>query len=176
MPTNIKNNVKTGPSIILGIDPGYGRVGIAIVSKEGGKETLIYSECFETEKKTLHEKRLAQISRHLHEIFHKWKPEKIAVETLLFSKNVKTALKVAEARGIILSEAAKLSIPIFEFNPNTIKLAITGYGKSDKKQIKVMIEKIAKPKNKIKHDDEYDAIAVALTCAATTLSTQIRER
>ena len=91
----------------------------------------------------------------------------MAIETLLFSKNVKTAIKVAEARGVILAAVAKRKINIFEFNPNTVKLAVTGYGKSDKKQIINMIEKLLNIRYKIKHDDEYDAIALALTCSAT---------
>ena len=96
----------------------------------------------------------------------RFKPAKVAVEELLFSKNVKTAIKVAEARGVILAEAARKKVAVFEYNPNSIKLAITGYGKSDKKQIIGMIERLVKIEHKIEFDDEYDAIAVALTCAA----------
>jgi len=111
------------------------------------------------------------IGEEIREIIKKYKPRQIAVETLLWSKNKKTALQVAEARGVILLEAAGHKIFLREFNPNQIKLAITGYGKSDKKQIICMIEKLVKLKPKKRHDDEYDAIAVALTCAAISLST-----
>ncbi len=170
---------------ILGIDPGYGRMGIAILEKRspnnGGKEILLYSECFETSEKLPHPERLALLAKKLNEIFEEWKPNKLAIETLLFSKNVKTALKVAESRGVILSEAAKRKIDIFEFNPNSIKLAVTGYGKADKKQMIDMLQiifQINKQKNKNgkeekKYDDEYDAIAVALTASVSILSTTI---
>jgi len=173
--------------IILGIDPGYGRVGIAVIEKTSKGEKLIHSECFETDAKLPHPKRLLLIGEKVCEIIEKYKPKKIAVETLLWSKNKKTALQVAEARGVILLEAARFQrmtleesapkghpqgILICEYNPNQIKLAVTGYGKSDKKQVINMIEKLIKLKPKKRHDDEYDAIATALTCAAISLSTE----
>lgn len=161
---------------ILGIDPGYGRMGIAVIEKQNGKELLLYSECFETNDTLSHGERLALLSQKLENIFSTWNIDILGIETLLFSKNVKTALKVAEARGVIISEATKRKVSVHEFNPNSIKLAVTGYGKADKKQIIQMIEMIfhvqkEKKENKI-HDDEYDAIAVALT-ASVNLSTRI---
>lgn len=160
-------------NIILGIDPGYGRVGIAIIEKTNKGEKLIHSECFETDKKLPHSQRLLLIGEKIKEIIKKYKPNKVALETLLWSKNVKTAMQVAEARGVILLEAARAKIFICEYNPNQIKLAVTGYGKSDKKQIINMVEKLLKLKNKKRLDDEYDAIATALTCAAISLSTDM---
>lgn len=165
------------PSYILGIDPGYGRIGIAIIEKTGGGEKLIHSECFETDSKLPHPKRLLLIGEKVRETIEKYQPKKIAVETLLWSKNKKTALQVAEARGVILLEAARYGVLISEYNPNQIKLAITGYGKSDKKQIINMVEKLIKLRPAIagqkRHDDEYDAIAIAITCAAISLSTDM---
>lgn len=159
-------------SYILGIDPGYGRIGIAVLKKEKGREVLIHSECFETEAKLEHSKRLLALGEKIKATIKKYKPNKIAIETLLWSKNKKTALQVAEARGVILLEAERSGVLIKEYNPNQIKLAVTGYGKSDKKQIINMIEKLIKLKPTKRHDDEYDAIAVALTCAVITLSTE----
>jgi crossover junction endodeoxyribonuclease RuvC len=146
---------------ILGIDPGYGRIGIAILEKE----KLIHSECFETSATISHPERLALLSDKITEIIKKWQPYRLGLETLLFSKNVKTALKVAEARGVILATAAKNNLEIVEFNPNEIKVAVTGFGKADKKQVISMIQKIYKINKKIKHDDEYDAIAIAITAS-----------
>lgn len=163
-------------SIILGIDPGYGRLGIAIIKKKAGKETLLHSECFETDSKLLHFKRLLLLGEKINEIINEYRPNQVAIETLLWSKNKKTALQVAEARGVIIFQASKHNILLREFNPNQVKLAITGYGKSDKKQIICMVEKllkISKQKTK-KSDDEYDAIAIALTCSASQLSTGMR--
>jgi len=163
------------PGYILGVDPGYGRIGIAIIEKVGGSEKLIHSECFETDSKLPHPKRLLLIGEKVREIIGKFQPRKIAVETLLWSKNKKTAFQVAEARGVILLEATRSGVLIYEYNPNQIKLAVTGYGKSDKKQIINMVEKLVKLSSlnvgKRRHDDEYDAIAIAITCAATSLST-----
>lgn len=160
-------------NIILGIDPGYGRIGIAVIEKNNGGEKLVHSECFETDAKLPHARRLFLIGDRLQEAIKKYQPQKIAVETLLWSKNKKTALQVAEARGVILSLAAKHNVLVYEYNPNQIKLAITGYGKSDKKQVVCMVEKLIKLKPKKRHDDEYDAIAIALTCSAISLSTDV---
>jgi crossover junction endodeoxyribonuclease RuvC len=161
------------PSRILGIDPGYGRIGLAVVESLGTSQKIIHSECFETESKLPHSTRLFLVGTRLDEIINEYKPNQIATESLLWSKNKKTALQVAEARGIIIFEAVKNNLKIREFNPNQIKLAITGYGKSDKKQVISMIEKLVKLPTKKRHDDEYDAIAIALTSAAIPLSTEI---
>jgi crossover junction endodeoxyribonuclease RuvC len=159
--------------IILGIDPGYGRIGIAIIEKDGNLDKLIHSECFETDAKLPHHQRLLLIGEKIKTTIKKYKPNQIAVETLLWSKNKKTALQVAEARGVILLESARLNIVLREFNPNQIKLAVTGYGKSDKRQVITMVQKLVKlnsiPTRQKRHDDEYDAIACALTCSAITL-------
>ena len=160
---------------ILGIDPGYGRVGIAIIEKSNKGDNLVYSECFETPNTLPHFERLLLIAEKIKTVINKYQPEQVAIETLLWSKNKKTALQVAEARGVILLESARAKVILREFNPNQIKLAVTGYGKSDKKQVINMIEKLVKLKThpqKTRHDDEYDAIAIALTCSAITLSTE----
>jgi crossover junction endodeoxyribonuclease RuvC len=166
--------------IILGIDPGYGRIGIAVIEKNNKDEKLVHSECFETDAKLSHSKRLLLIGEKMKKIIKFYKPDQVAVETILWSKNKKTALQVAEARGVILFATAECGIVLREFNPNQIKLAITGYGNSDKKQVINMIEKLVKLKPNLstnpkqrRHDDEYDAIATALTCAAIPLSTTL---
>jgi len=159
-------------NIILGIDPGYGRIGIAVIEKTNRGENLIHSECFETDAKLEHSKRLLALGEKIKATIKKYSPDKIAIETLLWSKNKKTALQVAEARGVILLEAERSGVLIKEYNPNQIKLAVTGYGKSDKKQVINMVEKLIKLKPGKRHDDEYDAIATALTCSAISLSTE----
>ena len=99
-------------------------------------------------------------------IIKKFSPDIFAIETLYFSKNQKTALEVSGAKGVLLYKAAKFELPVFEYTPMQVKVAVTGYGKSDKKQVIDMVEKLIKIDKKIAHDDEYDAIAVALTCIA----------
>ena len=153
---------------ILGIDPGYGRLGIAVIDAEKGKkEILVHSECFETSSKTEHGERLRLIKEKVKEVIETYSPGLVGIESLLFSTNKKTAIAVAEARGAILSEIAAHSIKIKEYNPGSIKIAVTGHGKSDKEQVKKMIEIIVGRKFTKTLDDECDAIAVALTVAAT---------
>jgi crossover junction endodeoxyribonuclease RuvC len=148
---------------ILGIDPGYERLGISII-ESGQKPKLVFSDCFKTLAKDEHSKRLAQIHKEIENIIKKYKPEKLGIETLFFNKNVKTAIKVAEARGIILALAEKSGLEIFEISPQQIKIAVTGYGKSDKNAVAKMVPllvEIDKEKS-INLDDEFDAIAAAL--------------
>lgn len=163
----------THDSIILGIDPGYGRIGIAVLEKKRGRETLLYSECLETNKMSDQSERLLLLKEKIRLVIKEYSPSVLAIESLLWSKNKKTAFKVSEARGVIMVEAKEAGLEVREFNPNQIKLAVTGYGKSDKKQVQSMVERIIKIKptkdGKKRIDDEYDAIAIALTCSATTI-------
>ncbi len=152
---------------ILAIDPGYERLGVAILEKiPNNKEVLVFSDCFKTSSKLSHDERLKNIGAEIERLIQEYQPEVLAIETLFFQTNTKTALKVAEARGVILYEAAKIGLKIREFNPLEIKVAVTGYGKSDKNQVTTMVKRLIKINKEPKHDDEYDAIAVGLTCLA----------
>lgn len=156
---------------IIAIDPGYERLGVAILEKvSGNKETLLFSECFKTLAKEKHEKRLVLIGEEISKLIKKHKPEALAIETLFFETNAKTAMKVSEARGVILYEAAKNGLMVKEFTPLEIKVAVTGYGKSDKSQVISMVNRLIKLDKEIKHDDEYDAVAIGLTFFATIKS------
>lgn len=149
---------------IISIDPGYERLGIAVLEKnKGEKETLIFSECFKTSSKLPHHERLALIGNKIKEIIKKYKPEVLATEKLFFSGNQKTAMLVAEARGVILYTGSSLGLEIFEYTPNNVKIAITGYGRSEKRQIIEMVRKLIKVTSKTNSDDEFDAIAIGLT-------------
>ena len=148
---------------ILAVDPGYDRLGIAVI--ESGN--LLYSECFQTDKKSLHSKRLEQIGANLEKIIKKYSPDIFAIETLFFSKNRKTALMVSEARGVLLYIANKEGLEIREFSPAEVKIGVTGFGRSTKDQIISMVPKIIRIEKKIRFDDEFDAIAVGITCEAT---------
>jgi crossover junction endodeoxyribonuclease RuvC len=152
---------------IIAIDPGYERVGIAVLEKGTGKEELLFSECFKTLTTKKHEDRLRLIGEEIEKIIKEYKPEALAIETLFFKTNAKTAMKVSEARGVILYEAAKNNLKVAEFTPLQIKVAVTGYGKSDKTQVIFMVEKLIKITQPVKYDDEYDAIACGLTYFAT---------
>lgn len=148
---------------IIGIDPGYDRVGIAIIENKN----LIYSECFSTSPKDSFHKRLKTIGQKTKTIIEEFSPDIMAIESLFITKNQKTAMKVAEARGVISYEACLKNISIYEYSPPQIKVAITGHGGSDKAQIIKMIPLLLKIKAKKALDDEYDAIAIALTCQAS---------
>jgi crossover junction endodeoxyribonuclease RuvC len=151
---------------IISIDPGYERLGIAILEKGSGKEELIYSECFITSTKEKHEDRLRLIGEEIEKVIKKYEPEVMGIETLFFKTNAKTAMKVSEARGVMLYVAARSDLAVVEFTPLQIKVAVTGYGKSDKEQVMEMVKKLIKINKPIKYDDEYDAIAVGLTLFA----------
>ena len=154
--------------IILGIDPGYDRVGIAVVEKkQGTKEVLINSECLQTSSKDDFYTRLGQVGAKVAEVIEKYSPDALAIESLFITKNQKTAMRVAEARGVIAYEAVRAGIAIHEYTPLQIKIAVTGHGGSDKTQVMKMIPLLIRLSSKKALDDEYDAIAVALTCLAS---------
>ena len=150
--------------IILGIDPGFDKMGCAVLDKTNAKDKLIHSTCIITNRKDSYEKRLLFIGKKLQEVIAKYKPEVIAVEKIFFTTNQKTALKVAEAKGIVLYMAALNDITVIEFTPLEIKMALTGYGRADKEQVKKMVRTILKNAKTPKTDDEIDAIAAALAC------------
>ncbi len=156
---------------ILAIDPGYGRMGIAVLERIDGHDSLLFSECFETQKESSGPNRLLEIRHRIRELIEHYRPSALAIESLFFGKNKKTALAVAESRGIVLSEAAAHQLEIFEYKPVHVKIAITGHGGSDKRQVQSMVERILRLDKKDSLDDEYDAIAVGLTHLATSPTT-----
>jgi crossover junction endodeoxyribonuclease RuvC len=128
-----------------------------------GKEMVVYSDCFLSSKKLSHPERLANVATEIARVIDEYKPEALGIETLFFSKNVTTALPVAEARGVIVAVAAQKGLAVREFSPAEIKIAVTGYGRSEKAEIIKMIPKIVEIDKKIQFDDEYDAIACGIT-------------
>ncbi len=151
---------------VLGIDPGVERVGIAIIEKTGPKETYVFSECFKTSPKLAHAERLTLIGEEIARIVAEYEPRTLAIEKLYFEKNVTTGMSVAEARGVIVYECAKRGLRICEYGPMEIKVAVTGYGKSDKTAIMGMVPRLIRLPERRMIDDEVDAIAAALTCFA----------
>lgn len=152
---------------ILSIDPGFERIGIAIIEKDiKGKEVLVYSECFKTKASLPFYERILLIGQKIETITKEYKPIALAIEKLYFTTNQKTVMGVAEARGVIIYSAIKHGLKIFEYTPPQIKVAVTGYGKADKTQVMSMVPKLISIPNKIKSDDELDAIAIGLTCLA----------
>ncbi len=152
---------------ILGVDPGYERLGLAVLEKTKGKELLIYSECFRTSPKKEFVDRLCEIGSRVADSIKKYKPDALAIENLFIEKNQKTAMRVSEVRGVILYEARCHNLRIAEYTPLQVKLAVTSYGKSDKKQVESMVRKLLALDSVKKMDDEIDAIAIALTGSAS---------
>lgn len=143
---------------VVAVDPGYDRVGIAVF--RGG--SLLYSECFSPASKVFAE-RLVEIRGRLQEVVREYRAGALALETLFFSKNQKTALKVAEARGVIECAAAELKLQIFEYSPQAVKIAVTGSGNADKKSVMKMVERLVElPPKTVRYDDELDAIALGI--------------
>jgi crossover junction endodeoxyribonuclease RuvC len=151
---------------VIAIDPGYDRLGIAILEYRSGTEHLIHSDCVTTDRQHTIEERLLHLGTAVETILDTYTPTALAIETLFFNKNQKTAIQVAQARGLILYLAKTKGCVIYEFGPQEIKIAVTGYGKSDKSAVIDMVTRLlpSAPRNAM--DDEYDAIAVGITCLA----------
>lgn len=152
---------KHSPKIILGIDPGYERLGVAII-KNTDKPNLIFSDCLRSNKKDEFSDRLFSIAEGLEKIIKKFAPDLISIENLFIVKNQKTAMAVSEVRGVIKYLARKNNIEIVEMTPPEIKLSITGYGHASKEAIYKMVSKIFILPDKKILDDEIDAIAIAV--------------
>ncbi len=154
---------------ILGIDPGYGRLGIAIVEKDGSRDHVLFSQCFETNQSHDFPARLGLIVQELRAVLATWQPDLCAIEKLYFQKNKKTAMRVSETRGAILALMAEYGVRISELSPQEIKIAVTGSGRASKGDIARFLPKLVVLPHLPKHDDEYDAIAAGIT--ASRLST-----
>src|SRR3990167_2853479 len=153
---------------ILGIDPGFERLGVAVLEKNKGdkKESVVFSECFKTSAKLEFSGRLHLIGAEVKKIIKKYKPEVLAIETLFLNTNQKTVMRVAEARGVAIYEAVQAGLKVFEASPPQIKIAVTGYGSEASKQINKKIKILVDIDQTKKSDDELDAIAIALTAFA----------
>jgi len=171
-----KENTKLNSKLILGIDPGYDRLGICVLEKVSHSENrLLFSACPESNRKKELNDRIYTLCGDLKKIIFKYKFEEnnereieLAIEKLFFTSNQKTVMGVSEARGAIIYLCQSLGLKIFEYTPLQIKIALTGYGKADKDQVEFMVKNILKITNDKKIlDDEYDAIACALTHSAS---------
>ena len=152
---------------IISIDPGYERLGIAVLEKNRGeKESWIYSETFQTSKDDEFVDRLHQLGVRFDEVIAEHQPEALAIEKLFFNNNQKTATNVSETRGAIIFIAKRAGLEVYEYTPLQIKVAVAGHGRADKKAVIEMTKKLIKVPEGKRYDDEYDAIACGLTCFA----------
>ena len=150
-------------SLVLGIDPGFDRIGWAIGSGKTGQIILTTCDCIITQRSESLPQRYQYLSEELDKIIDQYQPTHLAIEQLYFARNTTTALQVSEARGVILSSAIRHQLSIAEYHPNTIKLAVTGVGNATKAQVEKMVRlQVKLPQVKL-IDDTIDAIAILMT-------------
>lgn len=148
---------------ILAIDPGYERLGISILEKNiNEKETVLFSDCFRTSANLNFEDRLLDLGLKIEKVIQEYGPQALSIENLFISNNQKTAMRVAEVRGMIIYISRKYNLTIKEYTPMQIKLAVTGDGRSTKDQMMKMVALLVKNIKPKALDDEYDAIAIGL--------------
>lgn len=150
--------------IIIGIDPGIADTGYGIIKDKGGKLTCLDYGSIKTLPSSDLATRLSLLYKELDGIVKKYKPDYAAVEKLFFSKNVKTALTVGQARGVAILVLSQNNLPIHEFSPSQVKQSVSAYGQASKMQVQKMVKMILGLKELPKPDDAADALAVA-TCA-----------
>ena len=156
---------------IIGIDPGTATTGFSVIEVKNKKIKLLDCGYIHTHKGLKKHMRLNQIAEDLEIILEKWEPNKAAVETLFFNKNITTAITVAEARGVITQKFAARGMDIDEFGPSEIKSNICGDGRADKKAVQKMVALLMNLESPPKPDDVADAIAVAI-CGANHIKLQ----
>ena len=148
---------------VLGIDPGTAIVGYGVIDFEKGKYNVVDYGCIYTDKDLPMEQRLCEIYEQLTELIKKYSPEHMAVEELFYFKNNKTVISVGQARGVILLCGQQNGVKIQGYTPLQVKIGITGYGKAEKKQVQLMVQKFLGMKEIPKPDDAADALAIAFT-------------
>ena len=158
--------------IILGIDPGLATMGYGVINAVKGNYSVIDYGAVVTPKDCTLPQRLKQLEEGVQELIETFKPDNIAIEELFFSKNVTTGIAVSEARGVILLTAVKgLGDEVYEYTPNQITQAVTGYGGADKMQMQHMVQALLRLKSVPRPDDAADALAVAICHAQTSRMT-----
>ena len=164
-------NTRAGsPLRIIGIDPGLASSGWGVVDYANGRLTHVAHGCIETKSDTLREERLLFIYDSFREVLKTYKPREAAIENLFFGKNVTSAMMVAEARGVLLMALAARGLPVLELTPNSIKKAVAGVTRADKKQIMEMVRFLLNLPELPKPDHAADALAAAICAAHLAMS------
>jgi crossover junction endodeoxyribonuclease RuvC len=146
---------------VLGIDPGFGAVGYGVVEMRSSRIDLVSYGAIRTEPQEPIPDRLLKIHDRLEELLLEFRPDESAVEELFFFRNVTTAIQVSEARGVILLAMRRHEVPIFEYTPHQVKLAVTGYGRAEKGQVQRTLKTFFRMEVNPRPDDAADALAVA---------------
>ncbi len=161
---------------ILGIDPGVATIGFGLVEAERARSRLFRYGVITTPAGLPLSTRLYQISQDMNQLIEQFKPDEIAVEELFFSKNITTGIAVAHGRGVILLEAERSGVPVFEYTPMQVKQAVAGYGGADKRQVMLMTQRLLKMKEIPRPDDAADALAIAICHGRSATSLLNMER
>lgn len=148
--------------LVLGIDPGTATTGYGLVEEDKGKSRMIDYGTITTSPSTPMPERLLVISRELENILQKYGPDAVAIEQLFFHRNVKTAVTVAQSRGVLLMTAAGAGISIAEYTPLQVKQSVVGYGNASKRQVQLMVQALLSLKTLPRPDDAADALAIAI--------------
>lgn len=148
--------------IVMGVDPGTAITGVGVVEGRQGKFTALYYDCIYTSPRLTPSQRLGKIYDQLMDLMERFSPHQIAVEELFFNVNVKTALSVGQARGVVLLAAERNNIEVAEYTPLQVKQAVVGYGRAEKRQVQSMVKKLLALNDVPAVDDASDALAVAI--------------
>lgn len=148
--------------VILGIDPGTATTGFGIIKTSSKKLALVDFGCVKTAAGEEMPKRLLKLRKELKKLIKEFEPKIMVIERLFFNTNAKTAMTVGQARGVVMLVAAETKLPVFEYTALEAKLELTGYGRSDKKEVEKAVKRCLKVRRKIKPDDAADALAVAI--------------
>ncbi len=159
---------------ILGIDPGYAIVGYGVLDFDNVRFRTVNYGAITTPADMPFDRRLAEIFSDMNTLLEKFSPDCMSVEKLYFNTNITTAIDVAQARGVILLAAAKKNIPVFEYTPLQVKVAVTGYGRAEKHQMQEMTKNILRLETIPKPDDTADALAIAI-CHGHTGGSRLSE-
>ena len=155
---------------ILGIDPGYATIGFGLVEAGRAQMHMVTYGAITTPAGIPLSRRLYQIDRDMEELISKLKPDVIAIEELFFNTNITTGIAVAHGRGVLLCAAERSGVPLYEYTPSQVKLAVTGYGKAEKHQVMDMTKRLLKLKAVPRPDDAADALAIAICHARSATS------
>lgn len=155
---------------ILGIDPGVATIGFGVVDADRSRQQLVRYGVITTPAGIPLSNRLYQISQDMAELIRQFDPDEMAVEELFFTKNITTGIAVAHGRGVILLEAQRLGVPVYEYTPMQVKQAVAGYGKAEKRQVMLMTARLLKMREIPRPDDAADALALAICHARSATS------
>ncbi|MCI9121454.1 MAG: crossover junction endodeoxyribonuclease RuvC [Oscillibacter sp.] len=157
---------------ILGIDPGFATIGFGLIEADRGRVQMVTYGAITTPASLPLSRRLCQIGTDMEDLLGQLRPAVISIEELFFNTNITTGIAVAHARGVLLYSAERCGVPLCEYTPSQVKLAVTGYGKAEKRQVMDMTRRLLRLQKVPRPDDAADALALAL-CHARSMTSRL---